>query len=73
MHSSDASQLLPQHNYKLDVHALNARQPGEVLTFLAIQLNHASTSNARLVKCNNGIQDYCSLGPFNLTRFGGKQ
>ncbi|KAK7406758.1 hypothetical protein VNO78_08389 [Psophocarpus tetragonolobus] len=28
-HSSDASQLLPQHNYKLDVHALNARQPGE--------------------------------------------
>ncbi|KAG4973390.1 hypothetical protein JHK87_030211 [Glycine soja] len=28
-HSSDASQLLPQHNYKLDVHALNTRQPGE--------------------------------------------
>ena len=29
-HSSDASQLIPQHNYKLDVHSLNARQPGEV-------------------------------------------
>ncbi|KAK7367346.1 hypothetical protein VNO80_09357 [Phaseolus coccineus] len=29
VHSSDASQLLPQHNYKLDVHALNTRQPGE--------------------------------------------
>ncbi|XP_057449340.1 uncharacterized protein LOC130740682 [Lotus japonicus] len=28
-HSSDASQLIPQHNYKLDVHALNTRQPGE--------------------------------------------
>ncbi|KAL2348565.1 hypothetical protein Fmac_002565 [Flemingia macrophylla] len=28
-HSSDASQLLPQHNYKLDVHALNTRHPGE--------------------------------------------
>ncbi|KAE9612967.1 hypothetical protein Lal_00027334 [Lupinus albus] len=27
--SSDASQLLPQHNYKLDVHALNSRHPGE--------------------------------------------
>ncbi|GFY80324.1 FG-GAP repeat-containing protein [Actinidia rufa] len=29
-HSSDASQLVPQHNYKLDVHALNSRHPGEV-------------------------------------------
>lgn len=28
--SSDASQLIPQHNYKLDVHALNSRRPGEV-------------------------------------------
>ncbi|XP_059437498.1 uncharacterized protein LOC132170512 [Corylus avellana] len=28
-HSSDASQLIPQHNYKLDVHALNSRHPGE--------------------------------------------
>lgn len=28
--SSDASQLIPQHNYKLDVHALNTRHPGEV-------------------------------------------
>lgn len=28
--SSDASQLIPQHNYKLDVHALNSRHPGEV-------------------------------------------
>ncbi|XP_073289228.1 uncharacterized protein [Primulina huaijiensis] len=27
--SSDASLLIPQHNYKLDVHALNSRQPGE--------------------------------------------
>lgn len=26
---SDATLLIPQHNYKLDVHALNARQPGE--------------------------------------------
>ncbi|KAJ4823007.1 hypothetical protein Tsubulata_000380 [Turnera subulata] len=26
---SDASQLIPQHNYKLDAHALNSRQPGE--------------------------------------------
>ncbi|KAK9164271.1 hypothetical protein Syun_005173 [Stephania yunnanensis] len=29
LHSSDASQLIPQHNYKLDAHALNSRQPGE--------------------------------------------
>ena len=29
-HSSDASQLTPQHNYRLDVHSLNARHPGEV-------------------------------------------
>lgn len=28
--SSEASQLIPQHNYKLDVHALNSRRPGEV-------------------------------------------
>lgn len=28
---SDESPLIPQHNYKLDVHALNRRQPGEVL------------------------------------------
>lgn len=28
-HSSDASQLIPQHNYKLDVHAINSRHPGE--------------------------------------------
>ncbi|XP_034683442.1 uncharacterized protein LOC117912818 [Vitis riparia] len=27
--SSDASQLIPQHNYKLDAHALNTRHPGE--------------------------------------------
>ncbi|KAG8383387.1 hypothetical protein BUALT_Bualt04G0007200 [Buddleja alternifolia] len=27
--SSEASQLIPQHNYKLDVHALNTRHPGE--------------------------------------------
>ncbi|KAI7736624.1 hypothetical protein M8C21_025709 [Ambrosia artemisiifolia] len=27
--SSDESPLIPQHNYKLDVHALNRRQPGE--------------------------------------------
>ncbi|GJN39428.1 hypothetical protein PR202_gb28546 [Eleusine coracana subsp. coracana] len=26
---SDASMLIPQHNYKLDVHALNSRQPGQ--------------------------------------------
>nr|CAD1843570.1 unnamed protein product [Ananas comosus var. bracteatus] len=26
---SDASMLIPQHNYKLDVHALNSRHPGE--------------------------------------------
>ncbi|KAJ6822722.1 uncharacterized protein M6B38_387675 [Iris pallida] len=26
---SDASQLIPQHNYKLDAHALNSRHPGE--------------------------------------------
>ncbi|XP_062102505.1 uncharacterized protein LOC133812717 [Humulus lupulus] len=28
-HSSDASRLIPQHNYKLDVQALNSRHPGE--------------------------------------------
>ncbi|XAR73815.1 hypothetical protein NMG60_11007909 [Bertholletia excelsa] len=28
-YSSDASQMVPQHNYKLDVHALNSRHPGE--------------------------------------------
>ncbi|KAL9670177.1 hypothetical protein QQ045_007728 [Rhodiola kirilowii] len=27
--STDASQLIPQHNYKLDAHALNTRHPGE--------------------------------------------
>ncbi|XP_072984173.1 uncharacterized protein [Typha latifolia] len=27
--SSDASMLIPQHNYKLDAHALNSRHPGE--------------------------------------------
>ncbi|KAF5454513.1 hypothetical protein F2P56_024171 [Juglans regia] len=27
--SSDASELIPQHNYKLDVHTLNSRHPGE--------------------------------------------
>ncbi|KAG6397396.1 hypothetical protein SASPL_143563 [Salvia splendens] len=27
--TSDAAQLIPQHNYKLDVHALNTRHPGE--------------------------------------------
>lgn len=27
---SDASVLIPQHNYKLDVHALNGRHPGQV-------------------------------------------
>uniref|UniRef100_A0A0D9VB08 FG-GAP repeat-containing protein n=1 Tax=Leersia perrieri TaxID=77586 RepID=A0A0D9VB08_9ORYZ len=26
---SDASVLIPQHNYKLDAHALNSRQPGQ--------------------------------------------
>ncbi|KAK8916541.1 hypothetical protein KSP39_PZI022959 [Platanthera zijinensis] len=26
---SDASRLIPQHNYKLDAHALNSRHPGE--------------------------------------------
>lgn len=25
----DATQMIPQHNYKLDVHALNSRHPGE--------------------------------------------
>lgn len=29
LHTSDASQLIPQHNYKLDVHSLNSRHPGE--------------------------------------------
>lgn len=28
--SSDESLLIPQHNYKLDAHALNSRHPGEV-------------------------------------------
>ncbi|MBA0715669.1 hypothetical protein Golax_014555, partial [Gossypium laxum] len=28
-HSSDPSQLIPQHNYKLDAQALNSRHPGE--------------------------------------------
>ncbi|XP_071913575.1 uncharacterized protein [Coffea arabica] len=28
-HPPDASQLIPQHNYKLDAHALNSRHPGE--------------------------------------------
>uniref|UniRef100_A0A453MNN1 Uncharacterized protein n=1 Tax=Aegilops tauschii subsp. strangulata TaxID=200361 RepID=A0A453MNN1_AEGTS len=26
---TDASAMIPQHNYKLDVHALNSRHPGE--------------------------------------------
>ncbi|XP_047310479.1 uncharacterized protein LOC124914052 [Impatiens glandulifera] len=29
-HTLDASQLIPQHNYKLDVHSLNSRHPGEL-------------------------------------------
>lgn len=29
-HVPDSSQLIPQHNYKLDAHALNGRHPGEV-------------------------------------------
>lgn len=29
-HSSDASHLIPQHNYKLDANALSTRHPGEV-------------------------------------------
>lgn len=28
-HSSDASQMIPQHNYKLDAQSLNSRHPGE--------------------------------------------
>ncbi|KAL2905478.1 Trigger factor [Bienertia sinuspersici] len=28
-HTSDASMLIPQHNYKLDVHSLHSRHPGE--------------------------------------------
>ncbi|CAI9110865.1 OLC1v1010956C2 [Oldenlandia corymbosa var. corymbosa] len=28
-HQSDASQLIPQHNYKLDANSLNSRHPGE--------------------------------------------
>lgn len=35
-HSSDASQIIPQHNYKLDVHSLNARHPGEVCSLILI-------------------------------------
>eukprot|EP01018_Ginkgo_biloba_P019021 Gb_09662 [translate_table: standard] len=31
-HSSDSSELIPQHNYKLDAHALNSRHPGELET-----------------------------------------
>lgn len=38
-HSSDASQLIPQHNYKLDVHTLNSRHPGEV-RIEAVQLTY---------------------------------
>ena len=30
-HSSDPSQLIPQYNYKLDVHALNSCHLGELL------------------------------------------
>lgn len=28
-HHSDALQLIPQHNYRLDVHSMNSRRPGE--------------------------------------------
>ncbi|KAK4754079.1 hypothetical protein SAY87_002183 [Trapa incisa] len=28
-HAPDPSQLIPQHNYKLDAHSLNSRHPGE--------------------------------------------
>ncbi|THU44995.1 hypothetical protein C4D60_Mb02t13220 [Musa balbisiana] len=38
--SSDASQLIPQHNYKLDVHALNARHPGERSLYIPTITNH---------------------------------
>lgn len=37
--ASDASQLIPQHNYKLDVHALNTRHPGEVFYIISISIS----------------------------------
>ncbi|MBA0655553.1 hypothetical protein Goklo_008027 [Gossypium klotzschianum] len=39
-HSSDSSQLIPQHNYKLDVHALNTRQPGEPMAYIPTITNY---------------------------------
>ncbi|OAY74659.1 hypothetical protein ACMD2_02370 [Ananas comosus] len=37
---SDASMLIPQHNYKLDVHALNSRHPGEKSLYIPTITNH---------------------------------
>lgn len=37
--SSDESLLIPQHNYKLDAHALNIRHPGEVWQHTSSILN----------------------------------
>ncbi|MBA0832402.1 hypothetical protein Goarm_016795 [Gossypium armourianum] len=42
-HSSDPSQLIPQHNYKLDAQALNSRHPGEHLPYIP-----TITNNTRL-------------------------
>lgn len=43
--SSDASQLIPQHNYKLDVHALNSRRPGEVAFEAILKINYSMHYN----------------------------
>uniref|UniRef100_A0A453MNN9 Uncharacterized protein n=1 Tax=Aegilops tauschii subsp. strangulata TaxID=200361 RepID=A0A453MNN9_AEGTS len=41
---TDASAMIPQHNYKLDVHALNSRHPGE-------SMNAGNSENQFLASC----------------------
>ncbi|KAJ6929902.1 hypothetical protein NC652_013690 [Populus alba x Populus x berolinensis] len=54
--SSDAaSQLIPQHNYKLDVHALNSRHPGEDRREdTVLQLSHFRHHKRKTSKKSNG-------------------
>ncbi|KAM7252154.1 hypothetical protein ACFE04_024037 [Oxalis oulophora] len=47
-HSSDASQLIPQHNYKLDANALNSRHPGELSLFVRCVSNMRSLRHFKL-------------------------
>jgi len=54
---SDASVIIPQHNYKLDVHALNSRQPGQVRVMFTQQQIH--TLEQVLCQCFHMLSITC--------------